>query len=142
MSGRGNMKILLNACLFVMMFLVSAVSCQALDLADRDNGGEFFLAPGETLTLTLSGNATTGYLWDIGPSDRKILRQEGEPVFIPDSDRIGSGGKFVFRFFAQSGGSTRLNLFYHRPWEKNIPPVKKFQIGLTVQPTDGGKQPE
>jgi inhibitor of cysteine peptidase len=140
MSGRIDMKILLSVCLGVVS-LICAFPCQALDLADPDKGGEFFLVSGETLTLTLSGNPTAGYVWEVGSCDRRVLRQEGEPVFTPDSDRIGSGEKFVFRFFAQSDGSTRLNLFYRRPWEKNMPPAKTFEIGLTVQP-DGGRKPE
>jgi inhibitor of cysteine peptidase len=132
MSGQAK-KNVLNGCLLLIIVLTPSIPCHALDVADRNNGGEFFLGPGETLTLKIFGNPTTGYLWQVVECDRGVLMQRSEPVFVPDSERIGSGGKFIFRFSAGRPGSTRLKLVYRRPWERNIPPAKTFELGLTVR---------
>ncbi|MFM6283121.1 MAG: protease inhibitor I42 family protein, partial [Dolichospermum sp.] len=32
----------------------------------------------------------------------------------------------------QKSGSTQLELQYSRPWEKNIPPIKTYQITVKI----------
>jgi inhibitor of cysteine peptidase len=48
--------------------------------------------------------------------------------------RMGQGGTEVWHFQALKPGKTALNFIYVRPWEKNIPPVKKQKIEVKINP--------
>jgi inhibitor of cysteine peptidase len=96
------------------------------------NGGSEELKPGQELEVTLEGNATTGYLWDVSAIDETILRQVGAPRIIPAGSADGAGGQFVFRFAAVVAGQARLELVYRRPWEKDVAPADTFAIQVKV----------
>jgi inhibitor of cysteine peptidase len=102
-------------------------------LSEEDAGSTVELRVGDTLEVVLDGNPTTGFLWETAAVDASVLKQLGEPEFEPDTALIGSGGKFTFRFEAAASGQTLLKLVYHRPWEKDIPPEKTFEVNVTVQ---------
>jgi predicted secreted protein len=51
---------------------------------------------------------------------------------------MGAGGQLIFRFVPCEVGSVHLKLVYRRPWEKEIPPTKVFEVTVVVK--DGIKQ--
>ena len=57
----------------------------------------------------------------------------GEPGYLPDSDAIGAGGQFTFRFRAVSKGRAKLKLIYQRPFAKDEPPEESFEITIVVE---------
>jgi inhibitor of cysteine peptidase len=105
----------------------------AVDLSEADAGSTVQLSVGEGMELVLDGNPTTGFLWETAAVDASVLRQLGEPDFQPDTELLGSGGKFTFRFEAVASGQTLLQLVYHRPWETDVPPEKTFEVTVMVQ---------
>jgi len=88
---------------------------------------------GDTLEIVLKGNPTTGYMWEVASVDTTVLSQVCEPEFRPKSDARGSGGKIIMRFKAVSVGHTLLKLIYHRPFEKNKPPIRVFSVTVIVK---------
>lgn len=88
---------------------------------------------GDTLAVTLEGNPTTGYNWEVASSDPALLRQVGEAQFTPDTSALGSGGKVILQFEAASTGQTPLKLIYHRPFETGVAPLKTFELTLTIE---------
>lgn len=130
------LRILLLGCL-----LVNVVGCSSsgssgpssLTLEEGKSGGIVEINSGETFIIVLEGNPTTGYTWEVETIDATILQQLGEPDFSPDSNAIGSGGKFTFRFKAISVGQSPLKLIYHRPWEQDVPPLKTFELTVVVK---------
>ena len=120
-----------SICLSLLAALLP-VSVQALELTGRDNGRSVTISPSETLSVTLEGNPTTGYLWELAALDKGILAMEPEPGFVPDSSLMGSGGKFTFRFNPRQPGTTAVRLIYHRPWEKGVQPLKTFELTVSV----------
>jgi len=86
-----------------------------------DDGMAVTLDEGGTLILDLEANPTTGYSWEIDAIDETVLRPDGEPVFLNDSDLLGSPGTMTFTFEAAGEGETVLRLIYHRPWEDTAP---------------------
>jgi inhibitor of cysteine peptidase len=106
---------------------------EPLKLSEQDTGREVALRVGEKLEITLAGNPTTGYSWEAASVDTNILKQVGERKYQRDSNLIGAGGKFTFSFDAIAPGKTALQLTYRRPWEKNVPPAKKYEIIVTVK---------
>lgn len=105
----------------------------SLTLSEAKSGSIVEMSSGDILVLLLEGNPTTGYTWELDALDPAILQQQGEPDFTPDSDAIGSGGKFTFRFQAISAGQSPLKLIYHRPWEQGIPPLNTFEVTVIVK---------
>jgi inhibitor of cysteine peptidase len=91
------------------------------------------LKTGDELELTLPGNPTTGYTWQRVAGDEKILVQQGDYKYTPDTKLIGSGGKFVFTFKAIATGRTTLRFHYRREFEKNVPPLKTMEISVVVK---------
>jgi len=88
---------------------------------------------GDTLEVVLKGNPTTGYIWEVDYVDSAILRQVGKTEFKADRKARGSGGKIIMRFEALTRGQTLLKLIYHRPFEKDIQPIRTFEAAVAVK---------
>ena len=104
-----------------------------LELTVDDSGGSITLSPGDTFTVTLVGNPTTGYSWEATAFDDTVLEMIGEPGYAPDSDLVvGSGGVYTFTFEATAVGEADLSLVYHRAWEDDVEPIETFTVHVTV----------
>ena len=98
-----------------------------------DCGSTVELNTGDTLVLTLEGNPTTGYVWEIESNDPAVLESAGEPEFNPDSEAIGSGGTYTFRFTAVAEGKVTFKLVYQRPFEVNVQELKSCEVIINVK---------
>jgi inhibitor of cysteine peptidase len=87
---------------------------------------------GETFTVELEANPTTGYLWDMRLKAGKatLVSQKYTPAAPAGSLVIGGGGVETFVFRAEETGQIELEAEYSRPWEKNAKPaaVQRFDI--------------
>ena len=95
-----------------------------------DDGTSIVLEPGESFSVVLPGNATTGYSWQVEGIDAAIL-SAAEPVYVSDSELMGAGGVYTFTFTAAAAGETELRLVYLRPWEQ-VEPLETFTMTVTV----------
>jgi inhibitor of cysteine peptidase len=102
-------------------------------LSEADAGRLIELRAGDKLEITLPGNPTTGFQWEVSVGNTAILQPSGEPEFKPSSNAVGSGGKITLRFEAVGSGQMALKLIYHRPFEKDVPPSQTFEVTLTVR---------
>jgi predicted secreted protein len=121
--------------LVVWVFAFGAIGISAGKTVKRAGGHSnqpVRLATGDTLEVTLDGNPTTGYMWEMS-SGATILKQVGEPAFKPSRKLPGSGGKVTFRFVAGAPGRTVLEMSYHRSFEKDVPPLKTFKLTVEVK---------
>ena len=102
-------------------------------LSEADNGKTIKVTVGQELDVTLAANPTTGYSWVIAePTDERIIRQQGEIEFAPESGSLGAGGMQIVRFEVIGAGQTTLKLIYHRPWER-VEPLQTFSVTLIAQ---------
>jgi inhibitor of cysteine peptidase len=120
----------------MVMLLLLPLVAHALDLTERDNGRSVSAAVGETISLTLAGNPTTGYTWELADIDRAVLAPDPAPSFAADSSLTGAGGKVTFRFIARKAGSSAVNLSYRRPWETGVPPLRSVALTVAVLPPE------
>ena len=106
-----------------------------VSLSESDDGSQVELKKGDTLVVTLEGNPTTGYLWEVEEpgSITGVLQQAGESEFKASSDALGAGGTETLRFKATDAGQATLKLVYHRPWETGVEPLETFQVQVTVR---------
>jgi len=141
--SKGETKMLNNKFSFVALLtlivaLTLATGCssqqQEVKASIDDDGREKQLQKGQTLVVTLEGNPTTGYSWEVAePLDEQVLRQVGEPEFKAESDLVGAGGVQILRFEAVNAGQTTLKLAYRRPWEKDVDPLETYSIQVVVR---------
>lgn len=116
------------------LFLLAALPAAAatIDLTEKDNGAVMKVQPGDQIKVTVPGNPTTGYTWALAAIRVDVLEPELEPEYVRDSTLPGAGGRFTFRFTARSEGYTKVILAYLRTWEKDMPPVKIFEMTADV----------
>ena len=131
-------RLITNSFVFIALCIsiVTVTGCgtRALKLTETDNGSDVNLDAGGQLMITLPGNPSTGFSWEVSSVDGDILAQEGEPEYFgEDSMLVGLGGQVRFIFIAKEAGSTTLELVYHRPWETNVAPLQTFTILVTVK---------
>jgi inhibitor of cysteine peptidase len=93
---------------------------------------------GSTLAVSLEGNPSTGYTWELAPGENPLIEQVGQAEFEANSKLLGAPGKIILRFRATAPGQQALSLVYHRPFEKNTLPEKIFAVALIVTGEDGG----
>jgi inhibitor of cysteine peptidase len=106
---------------------------QTVKLAEKDSGGTVEMYVGDALEVVLKGNPTTGYMWEVASVDSAVLEQVGEAEFKTDRRARGSGGQITMRFEALKVGKIYLKLIHHRPFEKNVPPIKIFEVTIIVK---------
>lgn len=124
---------LASLCTLLLLLLFPCIS-RALELTENDGGRSVSVPVGETISITLAGNPTTGYTWELADVDRTVLMPDPEPTFVPDSSLIGAGGRYTFRIFALKSGTSAVKLVYRRSWEKGVPPLRVFDLAVTVLP--------
>lgn len=98
-----------------------------------DAGKTIGLTAGDTLEVTLEGNPTTGYTWEVASVDTSVLKQVGEPAFTPVSTLVGASGQVTLRFEAVGSGKTTLQLIYHRSWETGVAPLHTYEVTVQVE---------
>ena len=107
-------------------------SKSTIQLTEADAGSLLELRVGDILEVTLPGNPTTGFQWEVSEINSAILEPIGEPKFEPSSNAVGSGGNVTLRFEAVGMGQAELKLIHHRPFEENVPPMQTFDVTITV----------
>jgi inhibitor of cysteine peptidase len=129
------MKKLIKVFVLISLLLAALTACGAADevnLDANDNGDQVELKSDQTLVISLEGNPTTGYTWEVAEVDEGVLRQVGEMEFeTQDTGDVGVGGVQILRFEAVNSGQTDLELVYHRSWEDEEP-LKTFSVQVTV----------
>ncbi len=126
------LKIFLTfALLFILMGSLAAQPVNAV-IVNADESTSVVLDKGDDLTVNLTGNPTTGYLWEVFSLDGSVLQQVGDSVFRQDQPLMGAGGTVSFQFKAVGSGSTTVVFAYHRPFEKGIPPIKTRELQVVV----------
>jgi len=133
-----NNKFSLVLLLILLLALTVATGCspqqQEVKATIDDDGREMELKKGQTLVVTLEGNPTTGYSWEVAdPLDEQVLRQVGEAEFKAESEALGAGGVQILRFEAVNAGQITLKLVYHRPWEKDVEPLETYSLQVVVR---------
>lgn len=88
---------------------------------------------GETFTIKLNENPTTGYQWSVFISDESVLSLDKDEYVADDKsgEVAGSGGVRVLTFKALEAGTATIDMVYERSWEPN-PDDEKVQFNVTV----------
>lgn len=129
-----------------LLFLATPAALAANKVVtDADNGGEVHLKLGDTLTVRLSANPSTGYMWYILPKSTPLMKlvkqMEAEPG-PAERPAAGSGESVrplgrpilqVFVFEARRPGQGVLLLHYVRSWEKPVADEERFELRVAIE---------
>ena len=91
------------------------------------------------LVLRLAGNASAGYAWEFTRLDATRLSFLDSRYEL-DSDAVGAGGTFTFRFEALQAGATVIGLAYRRSWETGSP-AATFSLTVVIQEAETAEVP-
>jgi inhibitor of cysteine peptidase len=117
----------------------TGAATSSLLLTEADSNKSFTVSVGDTVTVVLAGNMTTGYQWALalaeGAADL-LEPADDQPAYVPDSVAegvVGSGGKYTFVFTAAAAGQVELRLKYWRSFEPQAEPVQTFTANITIE---------
>lgn len=100
----------------------------------QPGGQTIELTVGQTHTVTLASNPTTGYRWHVAaPPDEGILKLVGSEYKKPDSKLIGAGGHESWTFRGVGTGKTTVVMIYVRPWEKDGKAARTASFSVVVK---------
>ena len=147
MTFPGFLARLVPFCL--LLLVASCRSPRQLELTEKDSGGTFELRVGDTVTVGLKSNPTTGYGWypRHGAGDVQILAEKGD-LYQADSASsggvalAGQGGTHYFAYRVIGPGICGIALEYKRSWE-NAAPARTFEIMIkaTGDPEEAASDP-
>jgi inhibitor of cysteine peptidase len=121
----------------LIVALSSWASAAQLDLTEQENGKDIWVDRGDLVVIRLPANPSTGFDWSYAATKEGMLRQEGDVVREKRTDAkgmVGSPITEVWKLKAVRPGSLAIAFAYARPWEKEIPPVKKLSWPVTIRP--------
>lgn len=106
---------------------------RALSLGESDDGSKQYVVQGDTISVRLPANVTTGYSWAVAQAAPGVLQAGVEPkTERPAGAAPGKGGFQNFEFPVVGTGQGWLQLVYRRPFEKDVAPAKSWSIFLAA----------
>ena len=95
---------------------------------------EFQVSVGDTITIELCSNPTTGFEWKYETVGKIVLEETDYEYIAPESDgTVGAAGKEVWTFEAIEEGTTELRMEYSRPWEGGEQAEWTYTVTVTVE---------
>jgi len=119
--------------LLAAAMLAGCASASAAKVYGKDDT-EITAKAGDTFTIQLESNPTTGYSWVAAIGDETILElTNSEYLEKPvDTAIVGSGGVDSLTFKALKAGAATITLTYERSWEKDSP-AETIVYSVTVK---------
>jgi inhibitor of cysteine peptidase len=113
----------------------SAGGAEAMAADASDSGSRVEMAVGDTLTVTLESNPTTGFVWTLADPEGMLEVVSNEYVMDPtgfDPPPPGLGGVEVWTFKALRTGETTISMEYSRPWDGGEETVETFDFRVVI----------
>jgi inhibitor of cysteine peptidase len=131
-------KVLAMAMFFVLsiaaVLLSAGCDLKTAKYTETDSGKTIEASVSQQFTITLRGNETTGYVWQMAKgTNSKIVKKISDKYTADNTGLVGSGGDHVWTFKAVAAGETTITLNYFRPWEKPVVPTKTLKYKIKVQ---------
>ena len=104
-----------------------------IELDSGDDGDSINVEVGETISIILESNSSTGYKWVLVSNslDTSIVSNTSSKYFSGVTSVVGSGGTEQWIFEAEAPGTTTIKLNYKRVWETGIEDT--FEIEVVVE---------
>jgi inhibitor of cysteine peptidase len=125
--------ILLGGCAIASSAAKVEISCDQFQDSHHSRN-EIELGVGDTVTIDLCSNPTTGFQWEENPdiSDSTILEQASHEFIPPGTDVPGQAGREVWVFKTLKKGVSTVSFEYSRPWEGGEKGEWTYTLTITV----------
>lgn len=126
---------------FVLMF--GGIAYANVEFTDTNSGQTVYLKTGETLTVKLPANPTTGYTWGIAALDEAVVENTGSTYNSECAEGVlGCGGSEKWEFLAVAEGETYLEMVYYRIWQGEDSAIKEFSLNIVISDEDVTTDPD
>ena len=121
----------------VILLIVAAASGCMVSVGNQEYGmdnTDISVSAGQSFTIKLEENPTTGYQWSIDNSDESIVKldEDNYQQEPGTEDMTGSGGYRLLTFKALKQGNAVITLVYERSFEENSA-VQTLEFKITVK---------
>ncbi len=82
--------------LIPLMLITGCTEKKTMEVNESQNGSRIEIQKGDFLVITLEGNPTTGYQWEMVPNSDGIIELQGKPEYKSGGNLAGSGGIYTF----------------------------------------------
>ncbi|MHC1597401.1 MAG: protease inhibitor I42 family protein [Methermicoccaceae archaeon] len=135
---KGTHLVLFAASLLVVGVLLSGcATTQAPSkvFTQADNGTTVSVKLGETFSVSLPENPTTGYSWNMSTTGGIALKSDTYTPEQPSgkTELVGAGGVHEWVFQAVGKGTQKVMGIYKRPWENTTGTEETFELTLNVE---------
>ncbi|MFH5835360.1 protease inhibitor I42 family protein [Proteiniclasticum sp. C24MP] len=122
----------LSALFIAFVLLLSLTAC-ALLFPDGTSGAVSI--EGDTLTIALEENPTTGFCWSYTISDENVIHlvEDGYTAESNDPNVVGGGGMHQYTFEGLKAGEVTLVFDYYKSWEGVETAEEHIEYIVTVQ---------
>lgn len=90
------------------------------------------VSAGEEFDVRLPANPSTGFRWQVGSIDDKVVRLVDTRYEATGTGQVGGGGTDIFTFVGVGKGRGSIKLVYVRPWEKGVAPARTADYSVDV----------
>jgi len=113
---------------------VSADTNATLALTAADSGKQITISDGDSFTVTLDSNPSTGFAWSISAITNEAVIDDVSNEFNgADTGMMGAGGQEVWTFEALDKGTSTIEMQYSRSWETGVEPAATFNVTVVVK---------
>ena len=125
--------ILLGGCAIASSAAKVEISCDQFQ-DSHHSMNEIDLGVGDTVTIDLCSNPTTGFQWEENPdiSDTSVLEQTSHEFIPPGTDVPGQAGREVWVFTTMKKGVSTVSFEYSQPWEGGMKSEWTYTLTVTV----------
>lgn len=128
-------QLILPLMLLLALGLFVGVALAASAYSGGDSGKTITVNKGETFTVKLDENPTTGYSWNMTVGNGLQIVSDR---YVPNATHlIGSGGYHEWTIKAVGNGTYMVSGVYKRPWEPVVGNEQRYT--LTVKVVGGGQ---
>jgi inhibitor of cysteine peptidase len=103
-----------------------------LVVTEEQNKATVTVNPGNSITVTLQENPTTGYQWNLTATPGLLVTSD---TYVPSDTtgkRVGSGGTRVWDLSAIAQGEQKIEAVYQRSWEPVTGNETRFSMTIVV----------
>lgn len=104
-----------------------------VSLSKSDLGKTFHVLKGDSISIRLEENPTTGYRWVVEAVENQVLELQESSYSASPGAGIGAGGMRTFNFWARFQGTANLQLNLRREWESSNAEIDHFEVIIQVQ---------
>ena len=91
------------------------------------------LAVGQSKSINLTGNPTTGYMWSVAEAPDAVQVEVNIYAAGSEPRMVGCPRQIVVTVTGVKPGQGVIKLVYARPWEKDKAPLETLHINVNVK---------